>query len=110
MDHLLSAEAVIGEQGSFWGALNRAAMVHRIHPPLLDPLSPSFFFTTLSSSWLAAAAVLHFCLHSLFVSGPEKIRFLPGLQAVKCREGSTGLFFFLEGGLLFVCTDARGHL
>lgn len=43
MDHLLSAESVIAEEGSFWGALNRAAMVHRLQAPLMDTLLPLSF-------------------------------------------------------------------
>lgn len=50
MDHLLSAESVIAVEGSFWGALNHAAMVHRLQAPLMDTLLTLFLPRCLSQS------------------------------------------------------------
>lgn len=51
MDHLLSAESVIAEEGSFWGALNRAATVHRLQAPLMDTLLPRSLSLSVSLSF-----------------------------------------------------------
>lgn len=77
MDHLLSAESVIAEKGSFWGALNHAAMVHGLQAPLWILCSLSFclaiysdpcftlFLLFLDSVLLKDA---HPLCHSIFVS------------------------------------------
>lgn len=50
MDHLLSAESVIAVEGFFWGALNHAAMVHRLQAPLMDTLRSLCPFQSVSLS------------------------------------------------------------
>lgn len=106
MDHLLSAESVIAEQGSFWGALNRAAMVHRIQPPspmdplpslslslLIHPASPlsslSLYRARGCLPPLSRTFVSTVCLH--VSARPERIwalRGLPGLPGLgRVREG-----------------------
>lgn len=77
MDHLLSAESVIAEKGSFWGALNHAAMVHRLQAPLWILCSLSFCLTIYSDPCFALFLLFldsvllkdaHPLCHSIFVS------------------------------------------
>lgn len=78
MDHLLSAESVIAEKGSFWGALNHAAMVHRLQAPFMDTLLSLSLSVSLSilihvslPSFLYRSVLLkdpHPLCHSIFVS------------------------------------------
>lgn len=112
MDHLLSAESVSAEEGSFWGALNHAAMVHRLQTPsygffalslsFLLPLflclfyclpNPLSFIITLSYSDLLAFAVTAFLsFHYLFACEREPER--QGFRGLWTEKGKGG---FWEG-------------
>lgn len=127
MDHLLSAESVIAEKGSFWGALNHAAMVHRLQAPLWILCSLSFclaiysdpcftlFLLFLDSVLLKDA---HPLCHSIFVSAVcLQVRANLRGRVLRFRGGGGDSCGNAERGrrlggkrLLFVWTDAQTHL